>query len=339
MISLADLRPATLAVGLALLSIAASPQADAGATAPASVASDNVPCTIAELGNAATVGIYCEVDPHEKYYGTGAIVTSDGHILTSTTVVPAGSKKIQVYFATDHSRRTAEIVEIKDAIESTLLKVNARGLPFLHVSDDPPRVGERAYTFGNAHSMIRLGDKASFSTGLVSGYYHVKSDDNQSSYVGLALESDAAINPGQDGGPLLDSRGRLAGIISLSCADARWQGMAVPIGLIRKGLDAIRDGRVKLGTASPVKPPPEDTADGNPFAARARAFAASLVAIRVERKYPPERMPQLHWAAYKRTLAGWTARKSAAWPIFSPPKRSSAPTGRCGGPTIPSPAC
>ena len=149
---------------------------------------------IAKVGNAGTVGIYCKRGKHESYFGTGAVITATGHILTSTTVVPAGATNIEIFF-TDRKKRVAKIIEINKELESTLLQVEGvKKLPFLSLASELPAPGERAYTFGNARSMIRLGDGASFSVGVISGVYEVRSADSQSTYQGLAIETDAAIN-------------------------------------------------------------------------------------------------------------------------------------------------
>ena len=164
---------------------------------------------IAAHGNAATVGIYCHTTEYFRFYGTGVLVSADGFMLTSTTVVPPDAKEIKVHLA-DHTILAARVVEANEGLEAVLLKADNgdRELPFLPVADELPVVGETAFTYGNAHSMLRLGAGPSFSVGTISGVYHVESIDTQSSYTGLAIETDAAVNPGQDGGPLLNSRDR-----------------------------------------------------------------------------------------------------------------------------------
>lgn len=267
---------------------------------------------IAKYGNRATVGVICKVSEYDQYYGTGVIISPDGYVLTSTTVVPQGAKDIVLFFS-DHTRRVAEIVASDPEVEASLLKVNATGLPDMNVSTELPKVGERAYTFGNARNMIRLGQGASFSTGVISGVYEVKSADNQSSYQGLAIETDAAVNPGQDGGPLLNAHGQLVGIISLSYSDLRWQGVAVPFARIKEALNPLRDGRVKLSTRKLVEPPSVDKAEHNPFALEARDLAPALVRLRITRKYPPEKIERMSWGQYRRTFTDWadlpTAKK------------------------------
>jgi S1-C subfamily serine protease len=259
---------------------------------------------VADKGNAATVGVYCERGPEDKYYGTGVVITPDGLILTSTTVVPPKARDIRVYF-TDHSRLDAEVVEMNEAVESTLLKVPAKDLAFVSIAKDLPKVGERAYSFGNANNMIRFGEQASFSAGLVSGVYEVQSADSQSSYAGLAIETDAAINPGQDGGPLLNSRGQLLGIISLSYSDTRWQGTAVPIPRVCAALKTLKERKASLETKPMVTPLPHDTAAGNPLAESARGLSGCLVALTVERTYPPEKLPGYNWMIYKQRFKNW----------------------------------
>ncbi len=259
---------------------------------------------IAERGHLATVGVYCKVDEHDRYYGTGVIVSPDGYVLTSTTVVPPGATEIEVH-TVDHSHRMAEIVEMNEEVETTLLRVDARKVPYLPIAEELPDVGERAYSFGNANNMIRLGEGASFSVGIISGVYDVESADNESSYKGMAIETDASINPGQDGGPLLNSRGQVVGIISLSFSESRWQGTAVPITAIVEKLRAFRRKQVPVSHEPLLTPPPQDTAEGNPFAQQARKLYPTLVRLDIEREHKAEKMPRLNWSEHKRSLENW----------------------------------
>lgn len=74
--------------------------------------------------------------------------------------------------------------------------------------------------------MLRLSGRASFSMGHVSGIYEVKNQGGESLYSGMAIETSAAVNPGADGGPILNDLGQLCGIISLNVSASRWQGSA-----------------------------------------------------------------------------------------------------------------
>ncbi len=259
---------------------------------------------IAARGNAATVGIYCQTTEYFRYYGTGALISADGYILTSTTVVPQGAVKIRIHL-TNHRVLDATIVEINEKLESTLLKADGRALPFMPVAAKLPVIGENAYTFGNPHNMIRLGAHASFSVGNISGLYPVKSIDTQSSYAGLAIETDAAINPGQDGGPLLNSRGQLVGVISLSYSPCRWQGVAIPITELRRELKALRSGNVTLSETPLIEPLAENSPMARGLAGYARGFSRALIPLLVDRTHPPEDMPRRRVQAFLDTVNGF----------------------------------
>lgn len=257
--------------------------------------------SVAAKGRPATVGIYCVVTEDDQYYGTGVILSQDGYILTSTTVVPPHAAEVTVYFH-DHTRREARIVAHDTNVEAILLQVKGDGFPVMPVARAMPAVGDRAYTFGNADNMIRLGEGATFSAGVISGIYAVKSADSQSSYSGVAIETDAAINPGQDGGPLLNAYGQLAGIVSLSFSHRRQLGMAVPIQDILRALPPLHDGTVTLAHDPLVTPLPTDLASESPFLQHARDIAQALIRIDVNRQWKPEILPRKNWAEFLSTL-------------------------------------
>jgi S1-C subfamily serine protease len=243
---------------------------------------------VSEYANKAGVGLYCKRGKYMGYYGSGVLISKDGYILTSTTVIPPGATEIRVFLST-HEVLEGTLVETDEAAESALLKVKySKPLPFLPLATEAPSIGERAYTLGNAQNMMRFGKQGSFSVGVISGIYPVKSQDTQSSFSGLTIESDAAINPGQDGGMLLNSYGQLVGIVSLSFCSARWQGVAVPISLIKKQLKHLKEGKVAISEKKELKPLPGDDPKAMGFSGYARGIAKTLVPIMVTRKFKPE---------------------------------------------------
>lgn len=263
---------------------------------------------IAEVGNAATVGVYCSKGDHENYYGTGAVVSADGYILTSTTVVPKGAKEIKIHF-TDHSKMDAALVEINEKIEAALLKVDAERLTFFPVSIKTPMLCETCYTWGNANNAIRRGEGASFSAGIISGVYRVKSAERQSSYEGLAIESDAAINPGQDGGPLCNSKGQLVGLISLSYSELRWQGVAIPLPLVLRGLKTVMNRKVKM-KRDPLYEPEAGSDQEKAFLFQLNNIAKCLVHLKVKRKYPPEKILLPRYSEFAEKCKGLEEREA-----------------------------
>lgn len=268
---------------------------------PGAYAAEETTLRIAREAAAATVGVYAQKGD-DKFYGTGVIISHDGYILTSTTVVPSGSGIVEIYFP-DHTRYPARIIESSTQTEAVLLKAEGRKLPCLKLSTELPRIGEAAYTMGNSGNMIKLGDGTSFSSGIVSGIYEIKSADNQSGYQGLAIETDAAVNPGTDGGPLINSRGQIIGIISRGFSTLRWQGVAVPSVRIIKDLKQL--------PKKSIAPPDKNNKPGTPI--WLQTYRKALVGIEVTRHYQPEIIKRPEWSQYRLSLKNWDT--------FTPQKR------------------
>ncbi|MFO0904124.1 MAG: trypsin-like peptidase domain-containing protein [Pirellulales bacterium] len=262
---------------------------------------------LAQRAMASTVGIYCEKDEYASYFGTGAVVTPDGYILTSTTVVPAGAEKIEVYFA-DYVKRAGTIVETSEPLETTLIKVEGQDLPYLPLAPELPTVGTRAFTTSNANNVLRISGKASFSKGHISGLYEVKNLGGESLYAGLAIETTAAVNPGSDGGPIMNERGQLCGVISLNVSASRWQGVGVPTKEILARLETFKTEKVKP-LVEPFLPTPIADASTTALAASARDWSQWIVGLKVERKYPAEFLPRTPWETFMPTVKDWKDKK------------------------------
>ncbi len=268
---------------------------------------------VVQNGMRATVGLSCKRGDYATYYGTGAVISADGYILTSTTVVPKQSEEIRVVFD-GQVIRNAEIVETDDVTESTLLKVDGSGLVHFPVATELPVVGETAYTFSNANNIMSGGGRAAFSEGIVSGVYRVENIGGESTYAGPAIETTAAINPGSDGGPIVNQRGQLCAIVSLNVSPQRWMGVGVPVHDILSHLDVKQ---LRLDHESVATPSPSSTV----WPAVAKDLSRFLVAIRVERKYAPEMLPRVPWDEYISGIENWekksTDEKTQTMALFS----------------------
>ena len=71
------------------------------------------------------------------------------------------------------------------------------------------------------------------AAGLVSGLYELTERRPQATYIGPTIETSAAVNDGMDGGPLLNRRGEVIGLLSLNYSRNRWMGTAVPINKLK----------------------------------------------------------------------------------------------------------
>ena len=243
---------------------------------------------------AATVGIHSEREGFMKFGGTGFVITPDGHILTATSVVPPGAEKIRVTFP-GFVVRNAEIVAVDEALAATIVKVDATGLPFLQFSRELPAIGSTAYTAGDVQDAMQTNGRASFSRGLVSGIYEVPKHP-EAAYAGIAIETTAAINPGSDGGPLLNAAGDVCGVITLGTLPLRWQGTAVPTKVLLEKFAALKS---KATPAAEAGASGSASAAAGPLQKVAAEIAPSLVGIEVERQFPAERLPRSSWNEFR----------------------------------------
>ena len=208
----------------------------------------------------AVVGIVCQsaarVGPDGKplrFTGTGAVVSPDGWIVSTTTTIPDDAAHIKVYF-TDGHVRPAELKGVDEKTEGSLIKADVKDVPFMRVSDSKDyKVGDPVYSWGNSFDSIQRDGGVSLSAGNISGMYTASSADSQSRYVGPVIETDAAVNPGSDGGPLTDSEGNLIGVLTLAYSRTRWLGLAIPSAVLAEKLPdfkAIMKSRRTALTAS-----------------------------------------------------------------------------------------
>jgi S1-C subfamily serine protease len=211
--------------------------------------------TIADATLAGTVGIRCEgADAFINHSGTGIVVSPSGHVLTATSVVPPGARKIRVTFP-GFVVRDATIVAVDEKLAAALIKVDAEGsLPFLPVARELPAVGTTAYTASDVENALLTNGRASFSRGIVSGIYDVPKHP-EATYAGTAIETTAAVNPGSDGGPLVDEAGRVCGVITLGTLPGHGgadDGVGGAVRALRSGRDppAGRRGHARRDASS-----------------------------------------------------------------------------------------
>lgn len=140
-------------------------------------------------------------------YGSGFVISSEGYIVTNAHVVEDASK-VMVKFV-DGGEAVAELVGADAKLDVAVLKVGKAGLTPLALGESAAvRVGDFTVAIGNPTGE-RLADTATF--GIISA---TARETNVDGKVNSYLQTDAAINPGSSGGPLLDMQGRVIGITS-----------------------------------------------------------------------------------------------------------------------------
>jgi S1-C subfamily serine protease len=183
--------------------------------------------------SSAVVGLSCRQGVRGHYFGTGTIIDPRGLVITSTTVVPEDALHLKV-FLHGGVLTTGKVVLTDPRKELVLLRIQqprAR-TEYAYVklgNSDDVRLGDPAFTLGNAYQSIEVDDQVSLGKGLVSGLYNLDATSSQSKYSGPAIETSAHLNSGMDGGPLLDRDGAVLGILCLNYSRNRWLGTAIPI--------------------------------------------------------------------------------------------------------------
>jgi putative serine protease PepD len=175
--------------------------------------------------------------------GTGFVVDGKGDIVTAAHVVD-GASSITVKFQ-DGTTRTAKLLGKDNATDVAVLSVDPSGLT-LH----PLALG-RSAALAVGDQLAAIGDpftyERSLSTGIVSGLDRTISAPNGFT-VAHAIQTDAAVNPGNSGGPVLDAGGKVVGIVDQiatngSSDTSSGVGFAVPIDLVRSELSQLETGQ------------------------------------------------------------------------------------------------
>ncbi len=182
----------------------------------------------------------------EQSGGSGFLVSEDGYVLTNRHVVD-GAVKVDVSL-NDGTRYTAEIVGTDPNIDLALLKIDPAGrrLPTLPLGDsDKLRIGQWVIAIGNPFQLSET-----VTAGVVSAKDRQVPIGDTDAGLANFIQTDAAINFGNSGGPLLDVAGRVVGInMAISRGGmAEGIGFALPINMARSAMEQLREsGKVRRG--------------------------------------------------------------------------------------------
>ena len=163
--------------------------------------------------------------------GTGVIIDSNGLILTNKHVVPEGTNNVQVVTDDGEVYEDAEIIGRDSLNDLAILKVNnAKDFKPAQLADsDSVRTGQKVIAIGNALGQFQN----TVTSGIISGMGRPieASDESGAGAEQLTnlFQTDAAINSGNSGGPLLNFNGEVIGINTAVAADAENIGFAIPI--------------------------------------------------------------------------------------------------------------
>jgi trypsin-like peptidase len=159
--------------------------------------------------------------------GSGFLMKSDGTIATNAHVI-AGASTIEVKLATGEVYRRVYILASDEAEDIALLRIEAADAPALKLGNsNDAKVGDDVVLVG-----APLGLEETISTGIVSAIRVSESGIR-------VIQTTAAASPGSSGGPLLNSKGEVIGLISFGVRQGQNLNFAIPINYIRGKLDTL----------------------------------------------------------------------------------------------------
>ncbi len=180
--------------------------------------------------------------------GSGVIVSEDGYIVTNNHVIN-GADKVEVTL-NSNKRYIATIIGTDPATDLALLKIDEQGLPFVaYGNSDQVRIGEWVLAVGNPFNL-----NSTVTAGIVSAKarnINLLMPENGENFVPLEsfIQTDAAVNPGNSGGALVNSSGELIGIntaIASNTGSYSGYSFAVPVNIVKKVIkDLMEYGKVQ----------------------------------------------------------------------------------------------
>ncbi len=175
--------------------------------------------------------------------GSGVIISEDGYIVTNNHVIN-GSNKIEVIL-NDKRSYEAEVIGADASTDVALLKIKEKGLPFLHYGNsDDMKVGEWVLAVGNPFNL-----NSTVTAGIISAKGRNNILNNNNRPIESFIQTDAAVNPGNSGGALVNTSGELVGInTAIASNNGAFQGysFAVPVNIVKKVVsDMVEFGAVQ----------------------------------------------------------------------------------------------
>ncbi|OHB76773.1 MAG: hypothetical protein A2W31_12525 [Planctomycetes bacterium RBG_16_64_10] len=187
---------------------------------------------------------FAEIPSESEGLGSGSVLDRDGHILTNYHVVE-DAQQIEVTLATG-KRYAARPVGYDALNDIAVLRIGAPPAelhPIVLGDSSSLKVGQRIYVIGSPFELERT-----FTTGIISSLNRTLPSRDRRRIMKSIIQVDAAMNPGNSGGPLLDTRGRVIGMstaIASKTGESAGVGFAIPVDRIKRVVpELIRYGTV-----------------------------------------------------------------------------------------------
>lgn len=174
--------------------------------------------------------------------GSGFLISPDGYILTNEHVVHEASRIIVT--TTKGEKYEAELVGYDYESDIALLKIEGKNFPYLELADsDECIIGEWAIALGNPFGLFAIHSQPSVSVGVVSATDRDFARNNEGRLYLDMIQTDAAINRGNSGGPLLNAEGKVIGMATMIFTEAGGSiglGFAIPSNKLKSAYQELK---------------------------------------------------------------------------------------------------
>lgn len=208
----------------------------------------NIPQAVAEKTMESVVGITSREirTGNDLFFGTtkqlvegvgsGIIVSENGYIVTNSHVIANGkAESLKVLFM-NGDEKDADVIWLDQTLDLAVIKVEGEKLKPAELGDsDKIKIGQPAIAIGNP---LGLEFERTVTSGIISGLNRTIQMSENDIMEGL-IQTDASINSGNSGGPLLDKEGKVIGINTLKIQSVEGMGFAQPINLVKSVIDQI----------------------------------------------------------------------------------------------------
>jgi len=220
----------------------------AGIVEPAVVSVNVIKTQIVKRRRSFFFGFYDEVPYSIQGIGSGVIFSQDGFILTNAHVVE-GATEIKVIL-TDTRQFDAKVIGIDTSHDIAVIKIEGDDLPFAKFGNsDELIIGEWAIALGNPYGFLIKDSKPSVSVGVISAINRDFAENKDGKIYRHMVQTDAAINQGNSGGPLVNIFGEIIGINTFIFSESGGSigiGFAIPVNTVKKlARELIEFGKIR----------------------------------------------------------------------------------------------
>lgn len=179
-----------------------------------------------------------------KELGSGYIISSDGYIVTNDHV--AGNASKITITLTDGRSFDAKLIGTDQASDICLLKIDGNNLPYVNLGNsDDVIIGEWVIALGNPFGLFELNDKPTVTVGVISASGMNLDAINGRYYLNM-IQTDASINGGNSGGPLVNGDGEVIGMNTLIFTaggnnGSIGLGFAIPINKVKRIVEELKE--------------------------------------------------------------------------------------------------